>query len=66
MNYIIRELKSDEVHHLDDFIYEAIFIPDGAMPPSKDIIKLPEVEIYISDFGKKKDDRCLVAVTEGY
>lgn len=64
MNYIIRELKRDEVHHLDDFIYEAIFIPDGGMSPSKDIIKLPEVEIYISDFGKKKDDRCLVAVID--
>lgn len=64
MNYIIRELKRDEVHHLNDFIYEAIFIPEGGMPPSKDIIKLPEVEIYISDFGKKKDDRCLVAVID--
>lgn len=64
MNYIIRELKNDEVDHLDDFLYEAIFIPVGVTPPSKDIIKSPEMQVYVSDFGKKKDDSCLVAVID--
>ena len=35
---IIREIKKDEYKILDDFIYEAIFIPEGVEKPPKDII----------------------------
>ncbi|NLO39184.1 MAG: GNAT family N-acetyltransferase, partial [Ruminiclostridium sp.] len=27
MDYIIREMKKEEYHLLDDFLYNAIFIP---------------------------------------
>ena len=61
MNYIIRELKKDEIHLLNDFLYEAIFLPEGTEAPLKSIIKSPDLQVYISDFGNRKDDRCLVA-----
>lgn len=61
MNIIIRELKKDEYHILEDFLYEAIFIPKGVEKPSKDIIKNKELQVYIKDFGMK-DDNCLVAI----
>ncbi|UTC62973.1 GNAT family N-acetyltransferase [Treponema sp. OMZ 787] len=64
MNYKIRELKQNEIKLLDTFLYEAIFIPEGEQAPSKDIIKHPDLQIYVSDFGKK-DDLCYVAEVEG-
>lgn len=64
MNDIIRELKPSEIKLLDTFLYEAIFIPEGVQAPPKDIIKHPDLQIYISDFGKK-DDICYVAEVDG-
>ncbi|ERI84519.1 acetyltransferase, GNAT family [Bacteroides pyogenes F0041] len=60
MDYRIRELKQSETNILDIFLYEAIFIPEGVEAPSKDIIKHPDLQMYISDFGKKTDV-CYVA-----
>lgn len=64
MNFKIRELKKCEIKLLDTFLYEAIFIPEGVPEPSKNIINHPDLQIYISDFGKK-DDICYVAEVEG-
>ena len=65
MNYRIREIEKTEISLLDDFLYEAIFIPEGVTPPPKDIIKDEELQIYVKDFGKYKDDICFVAEVEG-
>lgn len=64
MKYIIREIKQNEYKLLDDFLYEAIFIPKGMEKPSKEIIKSEELQVYIKDFGTFKDDNCLVAEYE--
>lgn len=61
MEYIIREIEKSEYPLLDDFLYEAIFIPDGVQPPEKNVISLPELQVYVADFGKKKDDICFLA-----
>jgi ribosomal protein S18 acetylase RimI-like enzyme len=61
MDYLIREIKQSEYHLLNDFLYEAIFIPEGVIPPERDIIYLPELQVYVVDFGKKDSDICLVA-----
>ena len=61
MNYIIREIKQNEINLLDNFLYEAIFIPNGVQPPPKDIIKQPELQVYISLFGKRIGDYGFVA-----
>ena len=57
----IRELKNEESDVLKDFTYEAIFIPEGVEPPDRSIVELPELKVYYEDFGKGKDDCCLVA-----
>lgn len=64
MNYVIRELRQNEINLLDTFLYEAIFIPEGVEAPSKDIIEKPDLQIYVADFGKK-DDVCYVADFDG-
>ena len=61
MNYIIREILKEEYSLLENFLYEAIFVSEGISPPSKAIIKEPELQVYIKDFGMKKDDMGLVA-----
>lgn len=61
MNYNIRKIREDEYKLLEDFIYEAIFIPEGVEPPPKTIINQPDLQVYIKDFGKEKDDICFVA-----
>ena len=60
MDYKIREIKESEYPLLSDFLYEAIFIPKGVKKPPKSVIKQPELQVYIADFGKA-DDWCLVA-----
>ena len=57
----IRPIIYSEYIFLDDFLYDAIFIPEGVTPPEKSIIQQPELQKYIADFGKDKGDYCLVA-----
>ena len=61
MNYIIREILKEEYNLLEDFLYEAIFVPEGISGPPKSIIGQPELRVYLTDFGKKKDDIGFVA-----
>lgn len=64
MDYRIREIRQEEYPILDEFLYEAIFIPDGVEEPPRSIIRQPELQVYVFDFGKK-DDHCLVAEVDG-
>lgn len=61
MDYRIRELKQEEVKVLDEFLYEAIFVPEGTEAPARDIINLLELQVYVTDFGKQKGDICFIA-----
>lgn len=64
MDYKIREIRKNEYPILSEFLYEAIFIPEGMNKPLKSIIEQPELQVYIENFGKK-DDWCLVAEIKG-
>ncbi len=61
MDYTIREIQKTEYPLLDNFLYEAIFIPEGIEPPPKSIITSPELQVYVEHFGELKDDWGLVA-----
>lgn len=65
INYSIRPLRPDETSLLKNFLYEAIFIPEGMEAPSRNVVNLPELKVYIEHFGTKEDDFCLVADCEG-
>ena len=62
---IFRELRSDEYDLLKNFLYEAIFIPEGETPPERSIIELPELALYYEDFGKGTADYCIIADDDG-
>ena len=67
MEYIIRPIREDEIHLLDDFLYEAIFIPEWYKEevPRNIIYEDPKVYASIKDFGLREDDYCLVAEVMG-
>ena len=62
---VIREIRPEEIPLLDDFLYEAIFIPEGVPAPPRSTIENEDLQVYVRDFGKKADDRCLVAEVDG-
>lgn len=61
MDYKIRRISEEEYGLLENFLYEAIFVPEGMAAPPRSIINQPELQVYITDFGKKDDDIGLVA-----
>ena len=62
---MIRTLKPEETDLLKQFLYEAIFIPEGVEPPPFDIVERPELRIYYENFGSGPADYCLVAEEDG-
>ena len=61
----IRPLKSEEIPLLEEFLYQAIFIPQGLEPLPRSSLKEPELEMYIKDFGQQPDDWALAAEVDG-
>ena len=45
MDYTIRPILAGEVGLLQDFLYEAIFVPEGLPAPPKSIINQPELQV---------------------
>ncbi len=64
METIIRPLHREEYSVLAEFLYHAIFIPEGIEPPPFSIIQQPELQVYLEDFGKH-DDHAFVAESAG-
>ncbi|MDU0347701.1 GNAT family N-acetyltransferase [Actinomyces sp. MRS3W] len=64
---VIRPLREDEAHLLEDFLYEAIYVPEGVTtrPPRSIIDDDPKCRAHFEGFGTLPDDRALVAETGG-
>ena len=62
---ILRKIENSEIDLLRDFLYEAIFIPEGVDPPPRDIIDQPELRLYYEGFGNSKADNAIVAEDDG-
>ncbi|MGX7100283.1 GNAT family N-acetyltransferase [Globicatella sanguinis] len=60
-NYSIRNMRESEIRLLEDFLFEAFYVPHGAQPFSRDIIYKPEHVIYYKNFYSLKDDISFVA-----
>ena len=61
----IRTLRPEERPLLNDFLYEAIFVPEGMAAPPRSIIEQDDLQVYVRDFGNEPDDNCLVAECDG-
>lgn len=58
---IIRPIKEVETGILEDLLYEAIFRKEGEPLFPREIIKSLEINVFIAEFGSRKDDHCFVA-----
>lgn len=68
MNHIpiqIRKIHPDEYGLLREFLYQAIYLPEGVVPPPRSVVDLPELQVYIAGFGTHSGDDCLVTEVEG-
>lgn len=61
MDVTIREIQESEYPLLDNFLYEAIFVPKDIESTPRTIITFPELQVYVECFGESKDDWGLVA-----
>ena len=64
MNTIIRKIRPEEHDLLREFLYQAIYLPEGMEPPPRSVVDLPELQVYIADFGTRPGDHGLVAEVE--
>ena len=62
---MVRPIKNTEFSLLDEFLYQAIFLPPGTPEISRDVIYKPEIFIYINGFGSKNGDFGVVAEADG-
>jgi len=58
-------MTREEFPLLSGFLYEAIFIPEGAAPPPRTVLLSPPLRDYVAGFGSRRDDRALVAEAAG-
>lgn len=57
----IRIIQKSDYACLNEFLYQAIFIPVGSDPPPRSIINDPEIFVYIKDFGSRSGDLGVIA-----
>jgi ribosomal protein S18 acetylase RimI-like enzyme len=65
LNAKVRPIRESDCDCLREFLYQAIFIPEGTEPPSRDIVSKPEIFVYIRDFGPQPGDMGVVAEQNG-
>ena len=61
---LCRPIRQEEHPLLEEYLYEAIFVPPGSEPPPRSITAAPELRVYVEQFGRRHD-HALVAESEG-
>ena len=62
---MIRGLKEKEYNLLEEFLYQAIYIPEGFSPLERSILQDPDLQMYVKDFGQKDGDFALASEENG-
>ena len=67
MEFVVRHIKRDEWPLLEDFLYEAIYVPEGfeGEVPRSVIYDDPKCRVAFEGFGALPDDRAVVAEVDG-
>lgn len=60
----IRPLTADDEPFLWEMLFQAIHVPDGHAPLSRDVLNLPELARYVQGWGRDGDCGFLAAVGE--
>lgn len=51
---------------MPEFLYTAIFLPEGVLPPEKSIVLQPELALYYEGFGSGRGDLAIAAEENGF
>lgn len=62
---VIREIESNEIPLLTDFLYEAIFQPEDKPKITRTVLQKPMIWAYVDRFGTQPEDLCRVASVDG-
>lgn len=65
INPKVRLMQTPDYLCLPEFLYQAIFIPEGIELPPRSIINDPRIFVYIKDFGIQSGDLGVVAEQNG-
>ena len=65
MTTTIRPITPADYRLLDDFLYEAIFIPEGVEQPDRSIIEHPSLRPFVDQFGQFPGDYGVAAEVNG-
>ena len=67
MEYLIRDMRHSEWPLLEEFLYEAIYVPEGfeGEVPRSVVYDDPKCRAAFEGFGSLPDDRAVVAVVDG-
>jgi ribosomal protein S18 acetylase RimI-like enzyme len=65
INAKVRVMRESEYECLPEFLYQAIFIHEGAQQPPRSVINAPQIFIYIKGFGTAPGDLGVVAEQDG-
>jgi len=65
INPKVRVIQKPDYECLREFLYQAIYIPEGENRPPRSIINAPEIIIYIKNFGIQPGDLGVVAEQNG-
>jgi ribosomal protein S18 acetylase RimI-like enzyme len=52
---LIRPITPGDTRFLWEMLYEAIYVPEGVKPPSRDVLLQPEIRRYLQDWGQPHD-----------
>ncbi|WKY44394.1 GNAT family N-acetyltransferase [Eubacteriaceae bacterium ES2] len=58
-------MQTVDYNCLREFLYQAIYIPQGESLPPRSIIDQPEIQVYIKDFGSQSGDLGVIARQNG-
>lgn len=65
INAKVRAMRESDYECLPEFLYQAIYIPEGEELPPRNIINDPEIFVYIKDFGTQQGDLGVAAEQNG-
>ncbi len=60
----IRPLLNTDEPFLREMLYQAIYIPEGAQSPPRDVIQSPELNRYVDGWGRPGDDGFMALLGE--
>jgi len=65
INAKVRIMQESDYGCLNELLYQAIYVPEGATSPPRAVINKPEIFVYIKNFGIQSGDLGVVAEQNG-